>query len=195
VPDLLNDVSIGLEQIGRRAAMILAAELNPEIDAVQAAWAVDDQAYALALQRRYDPLIVEPVSLKNIHYGARPSIIEAGREGFPNVSVLAWQATPAQGSEQADQYDVYAAQLFVEVMVRANEEDTCNARCSRTMEAVHAVMMRHRTLDGLVRYLASTPNALISDMFPRKAEKGAGDLWWMQGARLEYTIEKIAPYV
>jgi hypothetical protein len=191
---MLLDSSLGLEEISQRVLKILAAEINDEIDVQMAAADSRDQELAEILQRPYHgTTVLERIEPENMHLGHRMSVVEAPMEGFPNLCVMAWKADPL-AQMGLDQVDFYNDQVYVEVLVKADDEDTVNKRAHRTAEAVHAVINRHRNLDGLVLDISDTPSVLVSDLFPRREKAGSGATWWMQGARLEYAVTKPTPF-
>lgn len=191
---MLLDEGIGLEELGLSVFKTLHAGLNDQIAVEEARWAVNDADLATLLHRTYDPVTIEPIPDENWHLGMRESLIEAPVDWYPNVAVMAYQASDAGDLIQLDQADFYNDLVFVEVMVKGEDEILVNRRCQRTADAVVKVLRRDRTLGGVVTEIATRPRVVISDLFPRRENAGAGTRWWWQGARIDYTITKPAVY-
>jgi hypothetical protein len=100
-------------------------------------------------------------------------------------------------SDQYDQIDVYRDNLFVEIMVKATQdegEEIVNRRVQRTAEAVNICILRNETLNGIVAGFDTAPTLRLSDVFTRKERTAYGPEWFWQGARLEYAVRKEATH-
>lgn len=202
----LLDASTGLERIAREATLVLLDELNDELTVVQDAWAPLD--VELATKMSVTPVAVELQHFEpsHFHLGNRQSIVEAPVGDFPMISIMAYNATPGEPGEQFDQADNYADNLYVEIFCNAEDvldgdnnvimtaEDLVNRRIQRSAEAVTAVLRRNLSLNGLVLPANKLPSVNISDVFARKEKQGRGRVWWWQGCRIEYVIDKTAVY-
>ena len=202
---MITDKGTGLERIQREAFLVLFNNLNAEIDLLESAWATLDEELATATGFDNPVISLESVENINFHLGHRPSLIEAPITRYPNVSVMAYQATPA-APDNLDHYNLYTDRLFVEVMVKSERyqvtadnlddqiaaERIVNARIQRTTDAVNNVITSNGTLNGTVTDIGKTPSVVISDVFVRSEKTSYGNPWLWQGSRLEYDVSKVA---
>lgn len=198
---MIFETGIGLERVSRAAYLALFASLNAEIAVQTSTWAPLDEEVGQIKGVVTAPIYLEQIDSGNFHQGHRPSLIEAPIEEYPNVSVMAYQGNPSD--DQSDQFDNYIANLFVEIMVKAQApdiledrqayhraEEEVNARAQRTAEAAHNVLARDRTLGGAVSDLETPPSVALTDVFTRRQERVRGPVFLWQGARIELEFEK-----
>lgn len=193
--------SISTEPIQRRALTILASELNAKIDDLSPVWtSADDQFYA-DLGRPSPGFTVEHIDQANMYAGTVPSLINAAVSRYPNLCTIAYIADPKRSSD--DWGDNYSITLNVEVMVKSDNfgddlshlgEEQVNSRIQKTLEAVHEVMMDHKTLDNLVEGISAAPRQTIGEVFIRRVENSRGDRWMWQGGVLTYIIDKYVSF-
>lgn len=186
--------SAALELLSKQSLSILYAELNDEIEAIQAVWDARDLAYVEelhgAIRARTQIELIQP---ENFYWGHRPSLIEAPIEGYPNVSCFAYRA--ARSPVGLDQVNRKIITLSVEIMCRSEDsEEEVNARIARTADAVQSVLSRHPTLDGAVFQIGDEPDVTLSDLMARTDQRSGGNRFYWQGARLEYAVEKYVPF-
>jgi hypothetical protein len=176
---------VGLERIGRQALKILADNLNDELGLVEADW--DDEGV---------PFVLERVPDASFHYGHKPSLYTQPPEAYPNIAVMAFQASPDLLSDlPLDHGDLATVSLFVDVLVKSIvSEDEVNARAARTVEAVFRVLTTHRTLDGLVNEITRMPETDLGEVEIRSMEKGYGDYWFWQGAQVRFSVQKYVSF-
>jgi small nuclear ribonucleoprotein (snRNP)-like protein len=187
------DSTIGLEETQRAALVRLFRHLNSAIVERQALKETEDVALADFLGRAYVPVELEQIDPENFYEGHRPSLIRAPINKYPNVAVWAVRATPHPESARSDHTDIFNVLLFVEIMCKSiDDEETVNKRTVRTVEAVNAVMTDDKTLGGVVTGFDDDVSPSMSDVFTRKEKTTYGDLWFWQGARLEYVVRKDA---
>ena len=142
---------------------------------------------------------------ENFHEGFRPSLINAPVEGYPNLAVMAYRATPGPGTELYDHQEKYRVTLVIETMVKAMSEEgeeVCNHRAQRMVQAVHTCLMANQTLGGIVSGFDGTPTVSVTELFTRKDRGGDassagtrtsyGPHWYWQGGRMEYAVRKEA---
>lgn len=175
--------------MGKQALALLKESLNREIDTVQSEWV------SLDGQLGYRTIDVEHVDRENFYHGHRPSLIDAPVERYPNCSVLAYSSSPSPESAPGDHVNRYTVSLAVELMCKALGDDAeglVNSRTQRTVDAAHRVLMRERTLRGLISELGEAPTVLLTDVFVRPEKSGHGPRFLWQGARLEYPVLKYA---
>lgn len=194
---------LGLEQIARQTLMILYANINSAIAAVNTLWDARDSAFYTALGRTDPSHTVETVAPENFYVGHVPSLIDAPVTKYPNVAVMASESRP--GGSTDDNAELRPTTVAVELMVKSEavppEKEfvaqlEVNARILRFVEAAHAVLIdgQNRTLGGTVPAFAAAPTVTISDAFVRREEKSRGDRWFWQGARMEYIVDKYQSY-
>lgn len=192
---------LGLEQIARKTLLTLYSGLNDSIDAVNTLWATRDATFWAALGETDPDISAEHVPSGSFYTGHIPSLIDAPVEKYPNIAVIAYSSMP--GSSQDDSAEQRPTTVAVELMVKSQivpddkeyvAQLEVNARCLRTMEAVHSVLLGARTLGNTVPSFSATPTVQVSDAFVRRVEKSRGDRWFWQGARLEYIVQKYQSY-
>lgn len=185
--------TIGLEAVQRAALTQLVVGLNDAIAQAEADWADSDMEMATLLQRAYVPTVIERVDLTNFYEGHRPSLISAPIDNYPNCAAWSLRAAPTPESAELDHSSVYNDLLYVEVMVKAIEdEETVNRRVQRTAEAVNFCITQDETLGGVVSGFVTEPLLTLTDVFTRKERTSYGPEWFWQGARLEYAVRKDA---
>jgi len=189
---LLVGEGVGLEELSRAVFLELYRGLNDQIAEEQARWQQADQDLATELGRPFEPITIEPIAPRNWHLGIRETLVEAPVDWYPNVAVMAYEASDAGEDMQFDQVDWYRDAVFIEIMTKGEDEILVNRRTQRTADAAVKVLRRNRTLDGMCAPIPTRPRVVIGDIFPRRAEAGAGTTWWWQGARIDYQIDKPA---
>lgn len=183
--------SLGLEEVQRAALLLLFDNLNAAIAERQQAMDASDAALALHLGRTYTQLVIEPIAPGNFYEGHRPSLIRAGVDKYPNISCWTVRTTMNAESAASDHTSIYNDLLYVEVMVKAIEdEETANKRLTRTVEAVNNVISRNPSLGNVVTGMSDDRTVSLSDLFTRRERTNYGPVWYWQGARLEYVVRK-----
>jgi hypothetical protein len=186
--------STNLERLSREVFLCLHASINAEIAVQASLWAPRDQQFSAAIGTTYSPLYLEPITTPNFHLGHTPSLIEAPIEKYPNISVMGETADKVEDDFTYDQGGEWYVGVSVELMCKSVvDEDEVYRRIARTADAANNVLMRNKTLNGLVE-LVSMENQQISDSFIRKELKSRGTDWFWQGSRLEYIIQVNATY-
>lgn len=180
----------GIEETQRSALIRLFDGVNAAITEREAMGRVSDEALANHMGVTYVPLEVELIDNLNFYEGHRPSLIKAPIDKYPNLSIWGVRATPHVESASSDHTNITNVLLFIEVMCKAIEEGDVNKRLVRTVEAVNSVMQEDPTLGGGVTGFTSDPTLNLSDVFVRREQTSYGDLWYWQGARLEYVVRK-----
>lgn len=187
---------INTQAIQREAVKILYAQLNTMIAARQPTWTAEDDQYWAAMGKPNPDWTVETIAANNFHSGAIQSLINADINRFPMVSCIAYDAQPKRSSD--DVGELYSVILAVEVIVKSIEsEEEVNARIQNTLEACHLVFfdsLANRTLNNSIPELEA-PRQTIGDVFPRRFDDGRGEIWYWQGGRLEYTLDKYVNFV
>lgn len=182
----------GLELAQRAALLQLFDHLDDAISAVEQKWAESDETLADHMGLPYVPVEIERIEAQNFYEGHRPSLILAPIENYPNVSVWGVRSTPHAESDASDHTNIFSNLIFVEVMCKAldGEEGLVNKRVVRTSEAIHAVMRDDPTLGAVMTGFEGDVSLNLSDVFTRREQTSYGDLWYWQGARLEYVVRK-----
>lgn len=193
-------IDVGLERVQRAVALLMAQNINNEIDIQNTLWSARDAAWFAALGRPDPGFSVEYINSDNIYSGTIPSLITSPASFYPNLSVIAYVATPGGGND--DWMERYQITLACEFMVKSltNEEEV-NARIQRTLEAGHRVLSSERNrkipeFDGesLVPQIASMPTVTISDVFVRHTSGDPNSRSFYQHGSLTYRIDKFSGY-
>jgi hypothetical protein len=184
--------TLGLEEIQRAAVLLLFDKLNDALAERAAQMIASDQAFYTHLGRIYEPIEIEPILAENFYEGHRPSLIQAPIEKYPNIS--AWTTRTSMNAESAssDHTTIYNDLLYIEAMVKSDDEDTVNKRLARTVEAINNVISRNPTLGNVVTGISDERTVNMSDVFARRERTNYGPVWYWQGARLEYVVRKDA---
>jgi small nuclear ribonucleoprotein (snRNP)-like protein len=189
----INDSGFGLELIERAALKILYNELNTELAVIEATWIDEDLELNQLIGS--DPIQVELELIEdgNFYQGHVPSLIEASIDKYPNVAVTCDTADPAEQESDYDQFNNYTNSLGVEIMCKSlYNEIEVNRRTTRTLEAVHNVMMRNTTLDGTIEGFDKDPSAILTDVFTRSDRTQGENDWYWRAGRIDYQITRQA---
>lgn len=193
----------GLERVQVAAWRLLTLNLNDEIDLLETAWADIDEDTAEIAGAAYTPVSVEHVATQDFFRGHRPSVLAAPMDRFPAVAVLCSQSR-WNALLDSDQGEAQNISMAIELVVRSAEfsgetyeatvkaEDEVNSRCLRTVDAIRNVISRSPSLVGTVTPIANEPTVRIMNVAQRRERQTTGALWLIQGARLEYTVERPA---
>lgn len=202
---MLVDNRLGAESFQYRCFEALYRHINTEIAVEQATGQVIDAAYNTLTGRNINPEVLEEFALANIHYGHRPSMIEAPVVEYPSLCVFSYR-TSASGQSQ-DSTTKSSIQVAVECIVKSDgyrEEDRSGVgeeqvgrRVKRTAEAINNVMQRHAATQA---YSVPPPTVVWGEIFRRNEESGSGQAYYWQGVRMEYVflkqnVEQFAPDV
>jgi hypothetical protein len=145
---------------------------------------------------------IEQFDPRYIHYGHRPSMIEAPVTEYPSMSVMAYAASPASANSSADYGHSITLRCAVEFIVKSGPydpedrdgvgEDIVGRRAKRTAEAIHRLMQDHAALDGKFMPPEAPPIVTIGDIFEREedGETVTGARWYWQGVRIEFIYLK-----
>lgn len=188
----LTESGFGTELIETEAIKILFDQLNTELIAVQERWETRDQEINQVIG--VEPITVEQelVVEGNYYYGHTPSLIEAPIDKYPNICAIADNAD--QSEDVIDQFNNYSISLAIEIMCKSlYNESEVNRRTNRTLEAVHNVMMRNQTLNGIVEGFDTDPSVVLTDVFTRSDHpQGDNKSWFWRAGRIDYTITRHA---
>lgn len=195
--DYSNEVAA--ERIQRAAAVLMAQNINAELVIQQAKWEVRDADFYAAMGRPDPGFTLEPVLPENVHSGTIPSLLRSPRSAFPNCCTIAYAGQPVRtGSDFAE---LYVIVLNIEFMVSSADEEECNARIQRTLEAGHSVLLSDKARrlpepggGNLVSPIQSTPAYSVSELFVRHENQDPNKRFFWQGGTLSYTVEKVASY-
>lgn len=184
---------IGLGDVQRAALILLYRKLNSIAEEVNDIYRADDEATAALFGRPYTPVTIEPIRSENFFEGHHPSLLRAGIDRFPSCSAWSVRATPAANSMVSDHAAVYSDLLYVDLMVKAIENETlANLRAQRMAEAANVCLMQDPTLGGRVTGFLSDPTIKIGDIQIKRENTTYGDVWYWQPVRLEYLVRKDA---
>lgn len=189
----------GLQSLQEAALVVVFEQLNDALIVAEQEGQERDESFGNRLGIPMPEVTLEPIDKTahessptgNFYFGHRPSLINASIDRYPNVAVIADRFDPATGG--IDQGTQFLDRLRIEVMVKGlgiNGEELVNRRIQRTMDAVNAVIQANPTLGGAVQSLEEQSRGYIGNVFPRKAETSYGEVWYWQGAQLNYTVRK-----
>lgn len=191
--------SVGLELVQLEAFAVLYENLNDALEQSQARGDAVEARLEELFGEAPDPVVLELVDKTprasdpggNFYLGHRASLINAPIEQYPNVSVVADDITPDPLLD-FDQGSAYRDRLRIEFMVKSIVgEDEVNKRVQRMLDAINAVMMSNRSLNGVVPEGLTLSRGFIGNVFPREAQTSYGDRWFWQGGRLDYVVTKV----
>lgn len=194
----MSDARIGNEDFQWKVFANLFSYVNDELAIEEAAaQAGIDAAYDTLTGRGFGSLSLELFNTEFIHYGHRPSMIEAPVSEYPSLAVFGFRATRA-GSQPIDQGTAINNQVAVEAIVKSDAfteddksgrgEDQVNRRIHRTAEAINAAIVKN--MGGEVDE-GFGPIAIVwGEIFARREEAGHGSMYFWQGVRMEYVFSK-----
>lgn len=176
-----------LEEITRAATLLLHDSINDAVRELAEHNAAADTAFAIALgKQEYSEMPAPYVRGENVFPGHNPELVERPKDGFPNLSVMAYNSTSAPDPAQMDQLDANSVQLFVECVCRHDDPFVLNCLVQRLKEAVHLVLVSDATLGGLTDGHRGAPTVTIFNVEPVDNDGGRGE-GYIQGARLDYS--------
>jgi hypothetical protein len=191
---------IGFEPVSRAVRLLLARDLNAEIERMSDIWkAADLEMQEMGLDPDVGQVDVDLIPLGHLHEGPHESLLDAPASAFPNISMMSYLTAPSP-SQGFDPFDSNDLTLFVETMVVAGPatkgletafETIVHRRIQRTTEAVHTVIRRDKTLLGTVlpqQFPVRGGIGRQSWIRPNKDEKGPTYIW--HGSRLQYTLQR-----
>lgn len=195
---LITTPVVGLEDIQRAAFYVFFEHFNQVLAEVQSSWNGKDTVFSQRTGRTPTPTVLEPISNDNFHEGHKPSLVRGTPDAYPNLAVFAMRADPSGENDQFDQIDSWSDSLLIEIMVKAEDEETVNRRIQRTTEAAIICLRHNPTLGQAVTGLETAPTVIISDVFALKTvanDGGYGKRFIWQGSAIQVRIRKdaIAP--
>lgn len=145
---------------------------------------------------------VERFETRNIHYGHRPSMIEAPIDDYPSAAVMVQNIVP--GLSAMDYGHQLSHKVAIETIVKSGPyredqrdsdmlgEDIVGRRIRRTAEAFFKLMNDYNAPGGLFLPSDLPPSITFGDIFIRQEDgaSGTGHRWYWQGARLDWSYAK-----
>jgi len=192
VDERLIESGFGLEIIETEAIKILAENINQELIEVEERWKERDLETNQALGILPITIELEHFKEGNYHMGHTPSLIEAPIDKYPNICSIASES--AASESDYDQFNNYDISLAIEFIVKSlYNESEVNRRAQRTLEAVHNVMMRNQTLNGLIEGFDNDPSGVLTGVFTRSDHpQGSNNEWYWRLGRIDYMITRQA---
>ena len=188
-----NESGFGLELIEVETLKILYNELNEELTVIEAKW--EEQDLELNQLVGSDPIKIELEHFEdgNFYQGHIPSLIEAPVDKYPNIAVICDTSDPAEQNISYDQFNNYTNSLAIEIMCKSlYNESEVNKRATRTLEAVHNVIMRNTTLNNTIEGFDIDPSAILTDVFTRSDHSQGDSGWYWRAGRIDYKITRQA---
>lgn len=200
---LLLDNRIGAEDLQLAIYSQLFQRINDYVAAEETRGQTVVDAALTALNGRVQvPVTLELFDSGSIHFGHRPSMIEAPVERYPSMSVMTYNATPAASNATADYGHSLGLRTAIEAIVKSDGygiddeagigEDIVNRRIKRTGEAIHKLMQDYQAPGGLFFPPETPPTIIWGDIFARDSgedENNQRRYYW-QGVRMEYIYLK-----
>lgn len=200
------DGRLGAENLQLALYQIFVENINDYI-AVEEAWAqanIDPVLQSLDGTRDIGIVDVERFDINNIHYGHRPSMIEAPIFEYPSAAVMAGNVSPSNVNARADYGHSLGIRVAIEVIVKSGPyredspdpdklgEDIVGRRVRRTAEAIFKLMEDERSAGGSFLPPDFPPTITYGDIFVRQEDgaSGTGHRWYWQGIRLEWLYSK-----
>lgn len=200
---LLLDKSIGAEELQLAIYTELFQNINAYLATEQTTGQVRDGALASLNGRVLVPVTLELFDPANMHYGHRPSMIEAPVESYPSFAVACYSATAEGSSSQNDEVDIFNLRCAVECIVKSGPfgpddavgdgEDIVDRRIKRTAEAIHSVIGDSESPGGKFLPADLPPTVNWGDIFARDGNSDNERYYW-QGVRMEYIFKKFAAF-
>jgi hypothetical protein len=199
---LLTEKGIGHERLARELLIIMVDNLAAAMDLEDAKWNTLDAELALKLGVDHKPLLQDKIVKPNFYFGHRPSLIEAPVASYPNLSVYSNQS--GQSADQGDHMEGFQLLVGIELMCidgpydqtitgfNRQGEDRVNKKIQRAVESVHAVVLAHRSLNGLIAPIDTPPRTQFTEPMLRREQTGYGSDFYWQMARMEYFIRKVS---
>ncbi len=192
---MLVDNRLGAESFQYRCFEALFRNINTEVAVEQAIGQALDAAYNTLTGRNITPEVIELFLDANIHYGHRPSMIEAPVSEYPSLCVFSYRNSPSgQSSDITSKSNI---QVAVECIVKSDgynaedrsgvAEEQVGRRIKRTAEAINNVMQKHAATQA---YSVPPPVVVWGEIFRRNEDSGSGLAYYWQGVRLEYVFQK-----
>lgn len=198
---LLLDNRIGVEDLQLSVFKTMQTYLNTYIAAEETRGLALDAEVVVAGGNSVS-VALEPFEGRYVHYGHRPSMIEAPVTEYPSMSIMTYSAGPAGVNQAADYGSSLILRCAVEFIVKSGPydaddregvgEDIVGRRAKRTAEAIHRLMQDHAALDGKFLPPEGPPLFTFGDIFEREedGETVTGARWYWQGVRIEFTYLK-----
>jgi hypothetical protein len=196
----IPDASIGWEPVARAVRLILARDLDAEIDRQADQWAAADlQMQVMGFDPGVGQVDVEHVPIGHLHEGPHESLLDAPVSAFPNVSMNAYLNAPS-GVQDHSYLTSSDITLYVETMVVAGPvvegletafETIVHRRIQRTTEAINTVIQGDATLLGTVLPQQGPPRGGIGrQSWVKNDDDETGKRYLWHGSRLQYTLQR-----
>lgn len=200
---LLFDNSIGAEQLQLAIFTAIYNDINRHLATEMEKGKQLDEEFEALTRRGLVPATLEPYQPSNIHYGHRPSMVEAPASEYPGLSVMVYRAGPGTPNQTADYGHTFSLSVAIETIVKSGPyaytddhdpgpgEDLVGRRIKRAAEAIHALMRENAAIGGLFLPPEALPNVIWGDVFIRDDESsGVAQRYYWQGVRMEFTYLK-----
>lgn len=192
---MLVDNRLGAESFQYRCFEAVYRNINTEVAAEQTIGQQVDAAYNTLTGRNITPEVLEQFAVANIHYGHRPSLIEAPVSEYPSLCVFSYRTSPS--GQSTDSTSKSNIQVAIECIVKSDGyrdtdrsgvgEEQVGRRIKRTAEAINNVMQKHGATQA---YSVPPPVVVWGEIFARSEEAGSGQVYYWQGVRMEYVFQK-----
>lgn len=203
----LLDGRIGAEDLQLQIYKNVVSHINEYIAAEEtyAQTAIDAVLQSLDGELRdVGTVTVERFETRNVHYGHRPSMIEAPIDEYPSAAVMVQNIVPGSTGNLMDYGQALTHKVAIEAIVKAGPyredqrdadmigEDIVGRRVRRTAEAFFKLMNDYNAPGGLFLPPDLPPSIVFGDIFIRQEDgaSGTGHRWYWQGTRLEWSYAK-----
>lgn len=194
-----------MDDVATATIILLKDYINYEIQQLNSyTYSVDEKA-AQRLDQDFVHYDLEEVKPANLETGEGKDIVDEAfdiTDEFPRINVIVSQAQDSGAG--GDHMAIYNVSLAIECWVKAEPSEgpqMAYKRASRIIEAVHRVMLRDPTLNGLVLHLDNSPQAAISPIIRKDLQTPNVNLdtqyhqdvfngYYLCGGGVQYTIRK-----
>lgn len=178
-----------MEVASRAALVVLKNGLNTQLASDQTGWNAEDASFATAMGIPTFTVPLEPIVRWEV--STSPSALSLPKDQFPFVCVYVNEISNVPNVH--DHVEKRSFALIVEIFCKSTlSAQEVHSRTNRTVEAAHKVIVANRTLNNKVRRIFNQPRrAMLSESYRGSPDDHGVDLmWWWQGGRLEYMVEK-----
>lgn len=199
--------TFGMEEVGNQTLVVIAQNINTQINILNAKYAAMDSQIASELGRTYVPVVMEQVPTDNIQLGEGKDVVEEVFDitnEFPRINIISSQARDT--GQGGDHMAIYGVSLAIECWVKSSPTEGPEMvfkRATRMVEAVHSSILKFPNLNGLILNLDTSAQAIVSPIIRKDLHDPNVNLdtvflnredhhngWYLCGGGVQYNIKK-----